>query len=973
MPAIVYMQSFKYEWNIGGYDFYSYMERPDAFEPKLHESQGDMYYDYLDYMKNDEKSDGIFNAEKDHLSQKEIDKYRSLEMVSQMRGCPKYLGVISFENDFLKENGVMTPDGRLDRSRLKDYARNGINALIDKSKKLNANNVYWTAAIHENTDNIHIHYQLCEYCRLEDRKKLYKDKDMLELSAFEALKSKMVNQISPQTERLKRITQLERGIVHADMSLGFSRCEQKILELYCKLPSGKQWQYNRPKMKPFKAEIDNVVRSIIESDEKLSAQYKAFEKELKEYDEYNLYLYGKRKDIPTRERNASFNRRRDFYSRAGNALLNQLKKLDFEQPAAPNLSGERNAQPDEVDVMSDYLPPEYFEAENYLEPPPEDYDEHNMLVPPDEPLMEQVDDEYYEQPTAAPYLSGKEDTNFVMQWSGQYKTACKLMYDYKSEIVDYEKAERLLLYEAQRGNVLAIHDLGKLYATDKLGKADEEKSNAYYAQALQGFIEIEPAMSDKMQPYVQYRIGKMYCYGTGTEQDYGKAFEWFEKSAQQGNKFAQHSLANLYYYGSGVNKDYAQAYVWYSKAAAQGQPYAAYAVAQMHSRGESVEKNDNAAQGYYKQALSGFLELDKKNQSDDNLLYKIGNMYLNGLGCDKDYDTAERYLLRAAKIGNTRAEYALGKLYMTEDKLNLDKAEEYLLKAATHDDEQGFIDYALGKLYLTTEKLDLNKAESALISAADKGNQYAAYKLGKLYQTEDKLDLGRAEQYLLRAAALGDEQGLADYALGKLYMNKDKPDMVKAEKHLIISADKNNMYAQYALGKLYQTDEKKDLRRAETYLLRAAAHNDEQGLADYALGKLYMNVDKPDMVKAEKHLILSANKNNSYAQFAMGILKYHQLNKTEAREWLQRSANNGNEYAAEILKNISKPRAVSVRRKKYDRPKAHYINYQLHSMLNQLRYDYERHLKELQREYEYEQEKSNDEKDYDYIEESITR
>ena len=43
-------------------------------------------------------------------------------------------------------------------------------------------------------------------------------------------------------------------------------------------------------------------------------------------------------------------------------------------------------------------------------------------------------------------------------------------------------------------------------------------------------------------------IGKMHCYGLGTQQDYEKAFEWFLKSAEEGNRFAQYSLGNLYYY-----------------------------------------------------------------------------------------------------------------------------------------------------------------------------------------------------------------------------------------------------------------------------------------------------------------------------------------------------------------------------------------------------------------------------------------
>ena len=130
-----------------------------------------------------------------------------------------------------------------------------------------------------------------------------------------------------------------------------------------------------------------------------------------------------------------------------------------------------------------------------------------------------------------------------------------------------------------------------------------------------------------MRSYIWYRIGKMHCYGLGTQQDYEKAFEWFLKSAKEGNKFAQYSLGNLYYYGNGTDKDLSQAFHWYMKSAEQGQPYASYSIAQMYNKGEYVFKDENQAQEYYKQALAGFLELESKNQADDNLFYKMGTMY----------------------------------------------------------------------------------------------------------------------------------------------------------------------------------------------------------------------------------------------------------------------------------------------------------------------------------------------------------
>ncbi len=269
-------------------------------------------------------------------------------------------------------------------------------------------------------------------------------------------------------------------------------------------------------------------------------------------------------------------------------------------------------------------------------------------------------------------------SKYYLEWSSSYKEACKLIYNKRSKLEDFQKAEQLLLNESGAGNVLAIQDLGKLYSTDKLGEKDEKKSFSFYEEAFQGFMEIEPD-SDFMFPYepkykgqvmkpvdmrsyVWYRIGKMHCYGLGTEQDYEKAFEWFLKSAQEGNKFAQYSLANLYYYGNGVEKDLSQAFLWYRKSSEQGQPYAPYAVAQMYDKGEYVSQSEETAQRYYKVALSGFLELESKGQADDNLYYKLGAMYKKGLGTEIDIPKAIEYFEKSAE--NMWSTYQLGRLYL---------------------------------------------------------------------------------------------------------------------------------------------------------------------------------------------------------------------------------------------------------------------------------------------------------------------
>ena len=128
-----------------------------------------------------------------------------------------------------------------------------------------------------------------------------------------------------------------------------------------------------------------------------------------------------------------------------------------------------------------------------------------------------------------------------------------------------------------------------------------------------------------------------------------------------GNKFAQYSLANLYYYGNGVEKDLSQAFLWYRKSSEQGQPYAPYAVAQMYDKGEYVSQSEETAQRYYKVALSGFLELESKDQADDNLFYKIGVMYKNGLGTEADISKAIDYFKRSAEMNNKNGLYEYGK------------------------------------------------------------------------------------------------------------------------------------------------------------------------------------------------------------------------------------------------------------------------------------------------------------------------
>ena len=561
---------------------------------------------------------------------------------------------------------------------------------IAKNQKISLCNLKWYAAFHDTTHHPHIH--LLVYS--ENTKEGFLTNEGINKirSAFanDIFKDDLQSIYQEQTlsrDELKAVSKTEfESVVRKIQQSDFEnpQLENLIRKLYSQLQNvkGKKvYGYLPPDVK----ETVNSIFSELAKDNNIRQLYEKWcSLESLKYKSYTQ----KEKELPPLVDNKVFQPVRNMIIRTVLDMNYPVIDVEIEEPEPT----EQFANDDfYVDILLKFDESEQSENDKVTfsdndEPTAEDFiwSNENEVT---------VDIEDYEP-----------QSKYYLKWSTAYKEACKIIYNKQSKLEDFQKAEQLLLNESRSGNVLAIQDLGKLYSTDKLGEKDEKKSFSFYEEAFQGFMEIEPD-SDFMFPYepkykgqvmkpvdmrsyVWYRIGKMHCYGLGTEQDYEKAFEWFLKSAQEGNKFAQYSLANLYYYGNGVEKDLSQAFWWYRKSSEQGQPYASYAVAQMYSKGEYVAENKETAQRYYKAALSGFLELESKDQADDNLYYKLGAMYKNGLGTEIDIPKAIEYFEKSTE--NMWSTYQLGRLYLfgaEELEKDKEKAVEWLTKSANDGNE----------------------------------------------------------------------------------------------------------------------------------------------------------------------------------------------------------------------------------------------------------------------------------------------
>lgn len=996
-PNIFHKCKFVYNWRISGdggtvlFDFLSYMLRPEAFEPSKHADE--MEYVYSEFIPNEksqakdikkERSYGAFTSTKDNLTAADLDKIRQQERASRSEGCPKYAGVISFDNAYLRENGFIVGN-QLDRQALVDAARKGINAMIDKTQKLDASNCYWVGAIHVNTGNVHIHYQLVEYHRLEDRRITYKNRgqDDFEQAALDELKRVMTHCID-KSIAAQELTRFQRDVLAPSIKSEFAGSIQKINALIDKLPddlknSGNQWWYAK-QSKPIKNEIQSCIRSVISENTTLSIMFDTY---LHKLDEIQATLFRKRYGQNSRWANYKENElngkngdgKDGFYSRVGNSFLNICR--EYYMTKDKNIQIDNNI-PEPKTYLSEKESEGFYEKTNasysksissqkskvYLSENKKDdfedampYDSlENSDIPDDLEmyLSSRNYDELYEpnapdystdifpqEPEA--YLSENDKSDQAVErlridWSKNYKLALDYMYgneQNKSAVIkkDPEKAFEILSIESKSGNILATYDIGKLYDSQMLKSNDGDTlSQQYYSKAFEDFhklLSIVSMSNDKRdnwtKSYLNYRLGKMYEYGLGVTQNYSSAIEHYKLSE---NKYAYFALGNIYRYGSGVETDYAKAFDYYMRSLSSkgGMPFASYAVGQAYELGQGVEKDLSSAHNFYAEALTGLEKVFTKNH-DDNISYKIGMMYLNGKGTDIDLECAEKYLLLSADSNNYKAQYMLGKLYQSDSKKDLQKAEKVLIKGAENaQDKTGLCEYSLGKLYLSQERYD--KAASYLERSAAKDNYYAAYTLGKLYQ-EQFNDNTQAEKYLLQAADHKDDtMGIAAYRLGKLYLSEN--NRRKALQYFTNAADKDSIPGMYAAGKILldskkTTEVSKGIRylssaadkdfepaiytlgkyyssfnntKAKEYLKRSAfEYNDPN--AQYILGKVYLSENKHKM--AEDCFRRCALNGNDSGQLAYGLMLLRDGQNKAAFQWLRKSARSGNDIAKKII------------------------------------------------------------------------
>ena len=111
-------------------------------------------------MGNPEKSTGLFTNERDNLTHPEKRQLKDVFQTAQDNESVMWQTVISFDNRWLEQNGIYDSQKQiLDEQKLKEVTRLAVNRLL-KSEGLE--HAVWSAGIHYNTDNLHVHIATVE-------------------------------------------------------------------------------------------------------------------------------------------------------------------------------------------------------------------------------------------------------------------------------------------------------------------------------------------------------------------------------------------------------------------------------------------------------------------------------------------------------------------------------------------------------------------------------------------------------------------------------------------------------------------------------------------------------------------------------------------------------------------------------------------------------------------------------------------
>ncbi|EZP58335.1 MobP2 family relaxase [Exiguobacterium sp. RIT341] len=294
--------------------YLSYIDRPET------KARSFQFENYHDYMEDELKSSGLFTATQDRLNANEREQLRDIFRRAQENGSILWQDVISFDEAWLQEVGVKE-NRYIDEQRLMQATRNATALMIEKEQMLHAT---WTAAIHYNTDNIHVHVATVETMHPRKRGKR-------KPKTIEKMKAQVVHTLTNRTREQEKLNTFIRDEVlahkrnHATLSVSNRVLHPELVRQYKaiqkQLPDDKrQWYYNMNSMHELRPSLNQFTDTYLATH--FEKEHAAFKQRLDNEVAFYERSYGSSSQASAYRKT----KEQDLYTRMGNAILFEMRE-----------------------------------------------------------------------------------------------------------------------------------------------------------------------------------------------------------------------------------------------------------------------------------------------------------------------------------------------------------------------------------------------------------------------------------------------------------------------------------------------------------------------------------------------------------------------------------------------------------------------------------------------------------------------
>lgn len=376
-------------------------------------------------------------------------------------------------------------------------------------------------------------------------------------------------------------------------------------------------------------------------------------------------------------------------------------------------------------------------------------------------------------------------------------------------------------------------------------------------------------LAERNDNNAQFELGQIYFYGKdGVGEDEKEAFYWFRKAAVNGHKEAYELLKD----NADKKNGYAPIeylYCLYETENKEELEKVTLLEGELSSLaklfiGQLAFKKEDYKQAfqYLKQALiSGYYEaLDFIKEQSNNVYSQeaLGEIYLEGLGVNKNTKEAFSWYARAKLNGSQTAE-------------------DILYKYANRGEADA--------IYYCAENLLREKKYKEFADLVKNGSEQGRILLNNLANCTDKayeeVEFGLAEIYY----QLNDYTNAISW-YEKSFESGNKNALEKIKNH----AEDNNLYFQYELAEIYYNGKLGIEKNIDTAKLLYKKSSEQSN-----------GYIAKELLKAHR----TAKTDNQYAQYALGKFYYNNNKTFEAFDLLIKSANQGNCDAIAFIKEFA--------------------------------------------------------------------